>query len=64
MALNDCVIVKDMYCSEVSSHNDYIKTEGKNHIIYNMKDLKLLFVFKDIYHVKHNCFKVLKDIAQ
>lgn len=59
MSLNDCVIMKDMCCSEVSAHGDYIKTEKKT-MVHSMKDLKILCFQRHL--LCSMCFKVLKDI--
>lgn len=45
-------------CSEVSAHCDYIKGEGKKSFDLWYEETKFhLFVFKEVYCVKHNCIK-------
>ena len=49
--------------SEVLAHSNYVQTEKTNHRSRYEGTKISLFVFKDIYYVKHNYLKVLKSIV-
>lgn len=62
MALNDCVIVKDMCLVRFQHMVIILKLRKKSYGSQYVGSKDPLFVFKDIYYVQCKCFKVLKDI--